>query len=230
MKATLLKILLSLACVAMAHAKTKEVPDSRSRDGRWAVFYSVAGDDYTFSVRSVSARPNFPLARTAAINGDEKLMYETAGVALDRWFSNGGHGAEQCRVSWNANGSLLAVEAGAHKFGTFRVYRKSANGISEVSFPQNYEDRLIDFAKAASPKIHEMGVNRFADHKAVLTDLVQVNLLEDGYIAVSTYGAQCHRAFQELPEASQEKVTGAGLFFLLRMGEKGDAKFVGFCH
>ena len=230
MKAILLKILLSLACMATVHAKPKEVPDSRSPDGRWAVFYSVAGGDYTFSVCAVSGRPSFPLARTAAIEGDAKLMYETAGVALDRWFSDGGRGAEQCRLSWNANGTMLAMEAGAHKFGTFRVYRKSATGISEVSFPQNYESRLIDFAKAASPKIHEMGVNRFAAHKAVLTDLAQVNLLEGGYIAVSTYGAQCHRAFQELPEAIQEKITGAGLFFLFHLGEKGDAKFVGFCH
>lgn len=229
-----------LACIFTLHAQTREVPESRSRDGKWAVFYETTGEEvWRFSVHAVSGKRKFPLDSTAEIKDTDdeqrnrRLMYILAAIALDRWFSDGWRsGAEECRVSWNSDATLLAVEAGAHKFAGFRVYRKSAHGLSELPFPQDYEDRLIDFATATSPKIHEMGVNRFGDHKGILTDSAWVNLLEDGYIAVSAYGAMCHRAFQELPQETQDKVTESrpDLFFLFHVGAKGSAKFVGFCH
>ncbi|MEO7098137.1 MAG: hypothetical protein ABI162_02160 [Luteolibacter sp.] len=230
MKAALLFFLAGLGTL---HAQIREVPESRSRDGKWAVFYSkVGGDDCAFCAREISGKKSFPLGRTAVYDEQTDLqrMYEIAGIALDRWFSDGGRGAEECRVSWNANGTMLAVEAGAHKFGSFSVYRKSSEGMSEVPFPQNYEERLIDFAKATSQKIHEMGVNRFGDHKGVLTDGAEVNFLENGYIAVSAYGAECNRAFQELPEEIQFTTVQRNLFFLFHAAAKGPAKFVGFCH
>lgn len=218
-------------CTASLHAESLEVPDSRSPDGRWSlVFEEPETDAFIFRAQCSETEKTSVLLPKSRATDDDKLMFDCMAHAAQNIRSKK-FGAESYHVSWNRDASLLAVEAGAHKFGHFVLFRREGDRFSKIEVPTDFVAKLIGFVRSPSPKIHEMGVNRFREKDPRSGDFPRVFLLKDGYVAFSTYGAQCCGDFQRLPEEVQERLpSGPDLYFLLRAGKTGAAEFVGFCH
>lgn len=221
---------LALILVSPLCAAPKEVPWSRSANGKWALFRAKDGDNSTFSITAVAdKRKAFVIEKSGDQSDATDLMLDLMSNALDSWDSNHQISAEGYHIAWSPDSTVVAVEAGAHKFMGFKIYRRHGDRFTEVKLPEDYEDKLIDFVKSPT-KVHSMGVTRFASHASPF-GVGHVQILDHGYIAVNTYGAQCHRPFQELPEDLQDKVGGGGdLYFLFHADPAGAVKFVGFCH
>lgn len=221
---------LALLLISPLCAASQEVPWLRSANGKWALFRAKDGDNSTFSIADISQqRKAFVIEKSGEQSDVTDLMLDLMGNALDYWDSNRQISAEGYHVAWSSDSTMVAVEAGAHKFRGFKIYRRRGDRFIEVKLPDNYEVKLIDFVKSPT-KVHEMGLTRFANRLSPF-GVGHVQLLDHGYIAVNTYGAQCHRPFQELPEDLQDKPNvGGELYFLFHADPAGAVKFVGFCH
>jgi hypothetical protein len=221
---------LALLLVSPLCAAPQEVPWSRSTNGKWALFRAKDVDISTFSFATVSdKRKAFAIEKSGDQSDATDLMLDLMSNALDSWDSNHQISAEIYHIDWSPDSTMVAVEAGAHKFMGFKIYRRHGDRFTEVKLPEDYENRLIDFVKSPT-KIHAMGVTRFASHASPF-GVGHVQLLDHGYIAVNTYGAQCDRPFQELPEDLQDKVGGGrDLYFLFHADPACAVKFIGFCH
>lgn len=161
--------------------------------------------------------------------GDDKLMFDCMAHAVQNVRSKE-MDADSYHVSWNRDATLLAIEAGAHKFAHFLLFRREGERFSRIEVPVDFSGKLMGFVREKSPKIHKMGVNRFREKDPLFGEYPRVCLLDDGCVAFSTYAAQCCGDFQHLPDDLQERVHNRpDLYFLLRLRKSGPAVFLGFC-
>lgn len=225
-----LRCFLAVACAASLQAGQVSVPNSQSPGGHWSlVFEESQADSFVLRARCSKTGKNTELMPGSLATDEDKLMLDCMAHAVQNVRSKKPD-AGSYHVSWNRDATLLAIEAGAHKFGHFLLFRREGDRFSRIEVPVDFSGKLMSFVREKPPKIHQMGVNRFREKDPLFGEYPRVCLLEDACVAFSTYGAQCSKAFQDLPEEVQERLqSGPELYFLLRVRKAGPAEFVGFC-
>ena len=220
----------ALACAASLQAGQIAVPNSQSPGGHWSlVFEEPETEQFVFRARSSETRRSTELLPGSLATDEDKLMFDCMAHTVQNVRSKK-LDAVSYHVSWNRDATLLAIEAGAHKFAHFLLFRREGDRFSRIEVPVDFSGKLKGFVRETSPKIHKMGVNRFREKDPLFGEYPRVCLLEDACVAFSTYGALCGKVFQDLPEEVQERLTsGPELYFLLRVRKAGPAEFVGFC-
>ncbi len=220
----------------------EKVVGSTSPNHDYTVFCTADGvrdhfEHFIIDVRSLRSKSNIRLVRTRDLDmthSDDDfssvMLYEFLGCQTHGIV----HKVEEeidplfdYYVHWNSKSTLLCIEGGERRFWHCCMYRKTRNGFTEVRFDKAPGEKLVQFTKESTHKIHNMGVTRFEKYQH---EGPSVHLLEDGYVAIDADTGQHSPDFACLPEEKQQRMNvGYDLYFLWHLGSTGKMKFVGFC-